>query len=317
MKYAITYSPKFRFYSEIDEVVFNYTKNSDIDTLIKVALSKLLKQEQKIIIRIENHYDLTDTSFDLRSIVTSILQLKELHPNILVQIESLKLAAWVEILKDNKIPFMFYHYPKSMSEVCAMRLMGAEEVYITEDLGFHLDELQNMRKGGLRLRVYPNIAQAPVGCDALPEITKFWIRPEDTEIYEDYIDIMEFFPSDEEDRNSVIYEIYSKRQWMGQVEDIILSYHDKISNTTIAPHFGGMRVHCHKKCTFGNCNICTEIAQLGAAFDAVDFHVVKKKYVKPMDEKQKQKELEKLKQRGKDILNEQRTKSNNETMQNE
>ena len=305
MKYAIQYYSGFRHYDDIDEVIFSYTGEGNLEYINNI----IKKQEQKVILC------LTGT-FDINAIIININIFKTSHPNVLVQIDFFdeKRDEYIQLLKDNNIPFMFHTFAKNFSTVCAMRLLGAEDIYIVEDICFSLDLLQKMREGGVRFRVLPNIAQSPKGTGtALPQVTKFWIRPEDTEVYEKYIDVMEF--TGPPDRASVVYEVYSKRQWLGKIKDIILDYQSELENTSIAPHFGPMRTHCHKKCTYGNCNICTEIEKLGFNFAEAEIALVKKKYKPEVDKEIINEQIDKLKERGKELLN--GSKFNETAMQSE
>ena len=149
-------------------------------------------------------------------------------------------------------------------------------IYVVEELGFDLASLQDQ---GVILRVIPNIAQCYVdGKGIIPEITKFWIRPEDTEIYEEYIDVFEFYKLDDV-RISTVYKVYKNRQWLGDLKDLILDLDVDINNKTISPHFGRMRTTCRKKCLYGKCNVCLNIADLATQFKAADIEIIKKRNI--------------------------------------
>jgi hypothetical protein len=114
-------------------------------------------------------------------------------------------------------------------------------------------------------------------------------------MYEKYIDVMEF--AGPLDRLSVVYEIYKQRQWLGNIKDLILDYNGDLENFSIAPHFGSMRTSCHKRCMYGNCNICTEIDKLGFNFVKADLALIKKRYKNNKTEEEKEKILQRLKEK--------------------
>ena len=293
MKYAIRYINTFKYYSEIDEVIFDYKEEGN---LIEVVTKLLSNENQKATI------DLSHLN-EIENAVSALNELKQEHENIMAQIDFYKQRDYIELLKDNQIPFMFSNFAKDFSTVAAMRLAGAEEVYIVEDLGFHMLDFENLRKGGLRIRVIPNIAQCPPATQYyLPEITKFWIRPEDIEVYKNNVDVCELYPMGEQ--ISVVYEIYKKEQWLGNLSDIILDFNDNIPNTGIPPHFGSCRLNCKKQCIYKTCNICTEISQLAPKFKDSGLEVIKKRKKKKIDVDIKQQKINELKERGKDLINE-------------
>ena len=89
-----------------------------------------------------------------------------------------------------------------------------------------------------------------------------FVRPEDVEIYEEYIDVFEF--RDENDafllpkREAAYYRIYAEqRAWPGQLGELILGLATPGLNRLIPPSFGAARVMCGQKCTKGSaCRAC-------------------------------------------------------------
>ena len=292
MKYAIHYNRAFRSLKEIDEVIFNWEGTDQILDFIPNTLS----QEQKAVV------NLKDTKADIEELMPIINKLKELHGNLLIQI-GLDQAGDIHFFKDNNIDFMFYDYCTSIEMYYLMKELGASDIYITEALGFDLEDLQEGGERTVRLRVFPNIAQCyPQGKDVIPDITKFWIRPEDTELYENLVDVFEFYGDADGARLTTVYKIYKKCQWLGNLRDIILDFNLDIDNTTLAPHFGKMRLNCHKKCLNGKCNVCLNIADLAEKFKAVDIEVVKRKRKEQHTEEEREQVISQLKERGKELI---------------
>ena len=122
------------------------------------------------------------------------------------------------------IPFFFKVFPHSLEEVTACAVSGATDVYIVEELGFRLADLKKIKDiYKINYRVFPNIAQcSKLAKGFIPSMSKFWIRPEDTSIYENYIDVFEILGGEDNSRLSVVYEIYKQEQWLGDLNTIIL-----------------------------------------------------------------------------------------------
>lgn len=287
MRYAIHYNKNFRYLNEVDEIVLDYKGIGDIVKFIP----KKFKPEQKIIIRIAEVED-------IKNVLPFLIKLTKVHSNFIVQIDLFSQKEYIELLKDNNIGFMFINFAKQFDQFYTMAELGAEDIYIVEDLAFFVGRLQDIRhKYNINLRLIPDIAQSAMGTShVIPQITKFFIRPEDIDAYEDYIDVIEI--SRDNDRQSTIYEIYKQQQWSGNLEDIILDLDLQVNNLNIAPHFGPNRVNCGKRCMYGRCNLCMEMQELATRFKLVGIQVKKdrKRTEVPAEEKEKMFKLIKGKQ---------------------
>lgn len=139
--------------------------------------------------------------------------------------------------------------------------LGATDVYIVEDLGFDIGKVKVIASQyNAQIRVYPNIAQSKwSNSDA---IKKFFIRPEDIDNYEDYVDVIEFYNVDK--NIDIYYDIYkNKKKWFGKLNEIILDFNSEIDNKYIVPRFAEMRIKCNKNCIKGGgCRRCEVIEDL-------------------------------------------------------
>ena len=130
------------------------------------------------------------------------------------------------------------------------------DVYITEDLGFELPFVRNfLSPYGIRIRCFANVAQSQ--WEETPIFKKFFIRPEDVDVYEDYIDVLEFY-YERIDQQNVLYRVYSKeKKWSGKLAEIIFSCEEDVDNRCILPEFAEKRLSCSKKCyRGGKCLFC-------------------------------------------------------------
>ena len=93
-------------------------------------------------------------------------------------------------------------------------------------------------------------------------IKTFFIRPEDISIYHPYIDVLEFY--DSENQQNPLYEIYFHDQkWDGDLREIIKGLKYKVNSYYIlGSEFARNRISCNRKCIKGsNCNLCQSIVE--------------------------------------------------------
>ena len=266
MKYAVRYRKDFRYFHLVDEVIFPVREGNEKITTFPLSVIK--NDWQKITLDIQTDQLLED-------MLPFILQLKEKHSDILVQISFPFDEKDIEILKENKIPFMAsLGFCKSLDMVYTMKEAGCAEIYVVEGLGFRLDEVQKILKGtGIKVRVIPNVTQCAMGTrNWLSAEHKFWIRPEDTRFYEPYVDTFELF--NEDDRLSVVYEIYKQQVWKGDLSEIILDAEDlNISNDAVPPYFGDSRINCKQRCLFNTCAACEANLQFAKTFSKTEMGI--------------------------------------------
>ena len=116
------------------------------------------------------------------------------------------------------------------------------------------------------IRTYCNVCES--SWDETPSVKTFFIRPEDMELYEKYVDTFEFFIGEYDYyKLNTLYEVYAKtKRWFGKFNEIIVGYEGEEDNRTFAGQFGRRRVNCGKKCSKNIpgsfCNICERIADL-------------------------------------------------------
>ena len=137
---------------------------------------------------------------------------------------------------------------------------GVSDVYICEALGFELPRVHALCScNKVNVRVYPNVAQSSIKAKGLR--SAFFIRPEDIEVYEPYIDVLEFYgPIEKQD---VLLHIYREtRTWPYDLSIIILGL-SSIENKLIDSSFGTARLRCGKGCLKGDwCSICSRAESL-------------------------------------------------------
>lgn len=297
MRYAIQYTRSFRHYDTVDEVIFDYAEGRDVD-----QLASLVREDQTAII------DLSDIDPEKYDEVKPILvRLKQTLPadlKVKIPFETRNMHNLMFWLQEREISYIFSNFAICRDQFYSMCLEAPSDIYVAEALAFDLENLFAMKqKYNVRVRVFPDIAQTARFTKAMvPAITSFFIRPEDTEVYEPYVDVFELVHNG--DRLSVVYEVYKQRQWLGRLDELIDSFSDEITNRGIAPHFGQMRLNCQKRCMVEKCNVCMNIAELVSAFNQVGIEVIKKKYKEPISEQEKEELLKKIKRKENEVESE-------------
>jgi hypothetical protein len=157
------------------------------------------------------------------------------------------------------VPF-YWGYPVSTYyDLRALKELGAAYVRLDAPLFFEMDEV---KKFGIPVRAVPNIA-------CLGEIpTKngiygTWIRPDDVELYEDYIACLEFEDCDI-DKEGALYRIYAEQKvWGGPLSMLISNLISDAENHLISQDGTKIRLNCGQKCQKqGRCHICERILRL-------------------------------------------------------
>ena len=90
-----------------------------------------------------------------------------------------------------------------------------------------------------------------------------WIRPEDVEVYESYISVIEFEDCDNR-KEQALYRIYAEQhEWPGDVKMLISNVHAEGVNRMIPPSFAEKRIKCKQRCkSTGSCHICHLLLKL-------------------------------------------------------
>ncbi|MCD8210668.1 MAG: hypothetical protein LUC37_03865, partial [Prevotella sp.] len=165
------------------------------------------------------------------------------------------------LLKEKNFKFFFNYYISDWDTLHGVFKLEPTDVYIVEELGFELKtvaEQAHARK--TNVRVFPNVAQS--AWKATTGLMKFFIRPEDTSTYEDFVDTMELFGED--DKLSTYYKIYAKdKKWFGNLNEMIIDLKLDIDSRCLLPNFSYRRLNCGRRCLKGRkCWICAVTHQL-------------------------------------------------------
>ena len=255
MKYCVPYNKHFKYMKEVDEMIIPYTEE-DIHFANNLVTRDYL-HDKRIIISID---DETFESFAENKLYKVFIGLKTAHSYIdfVLRFDTYYRNGYDEIynaLKENNIPFFFATLAKDWDTFNGLCNLGVSDIYIVEELGFELNKLGPMAHAkSILIRTFANVSQT--SWPTTPSIKTFFIRPEDVDIYEPYIDVLEFFGNN--NKQEVMYRVYSKeKKWTGDLSEIIVGFNQNIDSNRLMPMFAARRLRCGKKCAKGEtCHIC-------------------------------------------------------------
>jgi hypothetical protein len=250
MKYCVYYDKNFKYSELLDETIYLYH-----DNIVMEITKREWREDKRVII------DIIGEKED-ENIIPILQKCKQVHDNLAIKLNFYKHKELAKKLKELNIDYFYNNYANTIDEVYSLIKLGVSDIYIAESAGFNLIELGKYCKDkGVNVRVIPNVAQYKINYkEEIPDINKFFIRPEDTDIYEPYVDVFEFLGPDY--KLSITFEIYRNKVWDGDLNKLIIGINDSIMNNGIPPIFGQERLKCNQKCMIEKCNLCSEMAKL-------------------------------------------------------
>ena len=269
MKYCLPYNKntyQSNLINDADEWSIDY--NPEDKTLFKFLDTY---KDRRINFRIWDKIDIKDTLG-----VNFIKDLQKEYPNVYIQFPQYTKEI-ANIIKENEIKnFFFSTYVNNIDLFYSIINTGVSDIYIAEALGFELNKISKVAKEkNVRIRVFPNIAQSLT--EDIPDLKKFFIRPEDIQDYENFVDVCEFFYEDKKCIN--YFNIYkNKQEWFGDLSEIINGLNIKLDSRFMLPRFGELRSRCGKKCFYGEpCHICDLIEESAKSMEEAGIIVEKEK----------------------------------------
>ena len=139
---------------------------------------------------------------------------------------------------------------------------GVSDINISGPLGFELGKIHRtliMLNSKVQIRATPNkCSKLNLNTDPL---VGFFIRPEDTSVYEDFIDVFEFEGVEHQD---TFYSIYAEQKaFIGNLNQCIYDLEKPIDNKGLINLFGERRKNCEQQCLKGSrCQRCYDLTDL-------------------------------------------------------
>lgn len=148
----------------------------------------------------------------------------------------------------------FYAIPiNTLHELKALVDYGCCDARIDAPLTHMLDKVSQYP---ITLRMTPNVAYYKY----IPHkdgVIGSWVRPEDVELYEPYIDVFEFEDCDR-DKEQSLYNMYAvHKKWPGSINNLISNLDYQGTNHLVPSDFSRLRLTCGQKCLQGiPCRAC-------------------------------------------------------------
>ena len=256
MKYCINYSNKSHIIDKVDEILIRYDKNKILELFTQFIPAHL---NQRVIVQLIEENNIDTIVNNLKKIISIYNENKDIKFDIQLPFYNQK---FMEELKDTNLKYFFKAAANSWDKFIGLMSQNVSDIYITDELAFELDKVAEIaHKNNIKVRIYPNVAQSR--WDKLSDILKFFIRPEDIEMYEPYVDVCEFY-GDKAQQIDTYYKIYQEdKKWFGDLQEIIIGLDSKIDSRYIIPRFAEKRIKCGKDCLKGGkCEMCKRILDL-------------------------------------------------------
>lgn len=137
-----------------------------------------------------------------------------------------------------------------------MGLIALEPCYITvgAPLSFNLKKIKD--RTDIPLRICPNL----VYNGYIPRengIYGTWVRPEDTYIYEHYIDVYDFFTNELSKEATLLHIYKDNKAWPGNLSLLFPNFGIHVDNRALPDEIGEIRANCGQRCMEnGSCHFC-------------------------------------------------------------
>lgn len=170
--------------------------------------------------------------------------------NFILALEDLNLY---KNCQDNNIKF-YWNYPIfTWFELDGIIKLNPCYLFINGALTFNLQKLKE--KTDIPLRCCPNVAYM----DSIPRengIYGAWIRPEDIEVYKQYVNTFEFMATALSEEAALL-EVYQRGNWPGNLNLLLTNLNIQVDNRALPDELGQMRANCGRRCLISNnCHFC-------------------------------------------------------------
>lgn len=234
----------------------------------------VLKRADEIRVRYEDKDRILDyiESLPTKTIILDIpREIEEINWNLLkMYAEKISFMVclydlkWVNECRDCGIPF-FWGYPiTSYYELEGILALNPCYIFLGAPLCFDLPTVK--ARAACPIRLCPNLAY-----DAyIPRkngICGSWIRPEDVDLYAEYVDTLEF-EVNELQREQVLFHVYKdNKEWPGNLNLLITNLNCNVDNRMIPKDLGTRRISCKQHCMHGTCHFCETAMLFAVAVD--------------------------------------------------
>lgn len=267
MKYCLKYTNICTKLNKCDEISIRYIEDKGLVDFMKKFSS------QRIILCV-NPSNFSNS--EVRKLIAIKKQYPEYNFAVALPYFDNALVPW---FRDEGIPFFINKPCMCWEEFNYLIREGVSDINISGPLGFEMSKVKRVLDSLNRkvvVRAVPNKVENMI--IFTPTLIGFYIRPEDVELYEGFIDVLEFEGLEHQD---TFFSIYAERKsFIGNLNQCIYNFQEQVDNKGLITLFGERRRDCGRQClSGGRCNRCYTLADLA----------------KPMGERAREKILETIK----------------------
>lgn len=242
LKYCLNCRQEKEYLNKCDEIKVDF---KDIE-----YIPQLIEEYPQAIIILNVTKKLEDLDINL---VQKIEQFSSLYKERFIC--CLKYIEDAEFFLYKRIKY-YYGFPVSTySDLNSLITLKVCYIKLEAPLFFDLNQIKNITE--IPIRATANIAidnyfpykNPNHGC---------WIRPEDINLYENYIETIEFENVDLK-KESALFRVYKEeKEWIGFLTFLFENFpNDKACNDLIMPEVAKRRIKCKQKCEIDKvCNLC-------------------------------------------------------------
>lgn len=268
IKYAIQYDEHYNIEKNahkdnVGEIRYVMTDNeSDNCKLLDTFLENSDDYKNKGI-KLNLDFDLVGDDYFTKDVKLRLQLLKAKEIDFVVTIYSYEFAE-KEILRKLNIPYMFSESVISFQALYYALKEGVSQVIIDDELGFNLPVVKKLcDKKGVKVRWRYSSSKSYLFSQEESKY-RFFIPPDKLDIYQDYIDYIEFTG-----KNRIgMMHTYNSGVWYGDYKILFdaTAPDDEFANCPsdfLLPEMWKRRTTCDRKCIKGrNCNICERAVEL-------------------------------------------------------
>lgn len=249
MKYCVNLNENrnFKYLNEVDEISIEWSKvDRTLSTFLEQHSHQTIILSVPILVWTEQTFNFFDAII-------------EQHHNIKFEVQFDMAAQMME----HNYPFFFTDAADTLDKFYSFLSYPVTDIKLRGDLCFMLNKLAPFaHEKKAQIRVFPHMRNSIGYTEGIADILHFFIRPEDIESYEKYIDVCDLYSLD--NQANFFYKVYAKqKKWFGNLKELILFMEDDIDSRSLIPAFGRYRATCGHKCMYGKCGICLAAENLG------------------------------------------------------
>ena len=246
MKYCVSARQNAAILASADEIMVEYRDREILmDLAVKYPHATLILQVPKTAVEIEW------TKFKSVSKQT----------NLLIALEDIKMRSFC---RANGLKY-YWGYPiTSYYELKGLKDLGVSYFLLGAPLSFDLDTVSKLN---IPIRMVANLCYDGY----IPRengICGSYIRPEDVQYYEKYVDAIEFYSEDLKQEARLLRIYKDDKNWPGNLNLLLANFGFDVDNRAIPEEFAAARMQCRQNCMRnGACKFCYTAMKFSRTLD--------------------------------------------------